>query len=109
MVSATIRMVIPSTKHGEVLRILRAMIEQNRIQPGCLDSHVYRDAEEGDILMVEETWRSEEDLARYLRSAEYSKLLLVMEMATENPEIRFSSISKSRGMETIEEARKSSR
>jgi quinol monooxygenase YgiN len=97
-------MAIPSAKHGEVLRILRGMSAQNRIQPGCLSSYIYKDAEEANVLMVEEAWTGEEELERHLRSADYSRLLLVMEMASENPEIRFSTISKSSGIEIIERA-----
>ena len=105
MILATVRMVIPPSKHGEVLKILRTLTEQNRIQPGCLSSHIYRDTEEGNTFSVEETWRSKEDLECHLRSAEYSKLLQVMEMGIEHPEIRFSTLSTWGGIETIEKAR----
>jgi quinol monooxygenase YgiN len=104
MILATVRMAIPPAKHGEVLRILRAMNAHNRSQPGCLSSYIYRDAEEANVLMVEEAWTGEEELERHLRSADYSRLLQVMEMAIENPEIRFNTTSKSSGIEIIERA-----
>lgn len=56
-------------------------------------------------LMFEAMWRSEEDLNHHLRSDEYRKVLLVMEMALKQPEIRFDTISSSRGIETVERAR----
>jgi len=43
--------------------------------------------------MFDEMWRSEEELKSHLRSNEYSKLLLVIEMALQNPEIRFNTIT----------------
>jgi len=36
MVLSTIRMKIPAKKHAEVLRILKAIAEQNRVRRGCL-------------------------------------------------------------------------
>ncbi len=109
MVHATIRMVIPPSKQAEVFSVLRSMTEQNRIQPGCLSSYVYRDAEESNAIMLEEVWNSEEDLDRHLRSELYSRMLLIMEMAVVKPEIKFNTVSESSGIEMIEAARHSSK
>ena len=48
---------------------------------------------------------SDADVKRHLRSDKYHKILLVVEMAAEPPEIRFDTISHSSGVETIEQAR----
>jgi hypothetical protein len=53
-----------------------------------------------------EVWRAEEDLDLHIRSDEYRNLLMVLEMALEQPEIRFDTISSSTGIETIEKIRK---
>jgi quinol monooxygenase YgiN len=105
MIQATIRMTIPLQKSGEVLKILRSVAELCRDYPGCLGCHIYGDLQEKNVLMLEEVWRSEEDLELHLRSDEYHNLLLVLEMALKQPEIRFDTISSSTGMETIEKAR----
>ena len=105
MILATIRMTIPSKKSGEALKILRSVVELCRDDPGCLSSHIYKDLQEEDVLMLEEVWRSEEDLVLHLRSNKYRNLLLVLEMARKQPEIRFDTISSSTGIETIEKAR----
>ena len=55
--------------------------------------------------MLEEVWRTEEGLDLHLRSEEYRNLLLVLEMALKQPEIRFDTISSTTGIETIEKAR----
>jgi hypothetical protein len=59
--------------------------------------------------MLEEVWRAEEDLDLHIRSDEYRNLLLVLEMALRQPEIRFDTISSSTGIETIEKARSHAR
>ena len=87
------------------MKILRSVVEQCRDDPGCLSCHIYEDLQEKNVLMLEEVWRSEEDLNLHLRSDEYRNLLLVLEMALKQPEIRFDTISSSTGIETIEKAR----
>jgi hypothetical protein len=59
------------------------------------------------MVMFEEKWMSDEDMQRHLRSESYHLVLLVMEMASRSPEIRFDIITDSGGVEIIEEARKS--
>ena len=109
MIQSTIRMTIPPQKSGEALRIFKSITEQCMDEPGCLSCHIYGDLQEKNVLMLEEVWRSEEDLDLHLRSDEYRNLLLVLEMALKEPEIRFDTISSSTGIETIEKARSHSR
>ena len=105
MIQATIRMMIPPQKSGEALTIFKSITEQCIYRPGCLSCHIYGDLQENNVFMLNEVWRSEEDLNLHLRSDEYHNLLLVLEMATKEPEIRFDTISRSTGIETIEKAR----
>jgi quinol monooxygenase YgiN len=107
MILATVRMAIPPQKRDEALKILRLTAEQCRIRPSCLSCHIYEDVQEQDVLMFEQKWRNREDLEGHLRSDDYHKVLLVMEMALRQPEIRFDSISGSTGIETVEKARSS--
>ena len=105
MIHATIRMLISSKKRGEVLGILSSGAERCRFEPGCISYRVYQGVEVEHVVMLEEFWRNEEDLERHLRSDEYRKVLQIVEMALEPPEIRFNTISHSTGVETIEKAR----
>ena len=106
MILATLRMAIPLQKREEALKILKSMVARNQAQPGhCVFCRICEDTLEDNILQIEEMWRSEEELERHLRSDEYQKVLLVLEMALKQPEIRFDTISSSTGIETIEKAR----
>ena len=105
MLLATIRMVVPPDKRAEAVQILNAMAERTRVEPGCLSCRIYHDEQVEAVFMVEEVWKSKEDLDRHLRSDDYRHVLLVTEMAVEPPEIRFQSISNSAGIEIIEKAR----
>jgi quinol monooxygenase YgiN len=105
LIQATIRVTIPPKKSCEVLKILRPVVELCRDDPGCLSCHLYGDLQDKNVLMLEEIWKSEEDLGHHLRSDEYRNLLLILEVALEQPEIRFDTISSSTGIEAIEKAR----
>jgi quinol monooxygenase YgiN len=105
IVRSTIRMLIPVKKYSEALEILGSITEQIEFEPGCICCRLYRDVHEERALMLEEIWASEKELQRHLRSDKYRKILLVVEMASEPPEIRFDTIAHSSGVETIEKAR----
>ena len=105
MVRSIIRMLIPLKKQAEALEILGLTIEQTQFEAGCVSCRLYRGVEDKRAIMLEELWMSEEDLQRHLRSDKYHKVLLVVEMAAETPEIRFDIIDHSTGVEKIEQAR----
>lgn len=105
MVRTTIRMLIPLEKQSEVLEILGSTIEQAQFEQGCISCRVYRDVDDSRAIMLEELWASDEDVQHHLQSDKYRKILLVVEMALEPPDIRFDTIVQSSGMETIEQAR----
>jgi quinol monooxygenase YgiN len=109
MVRSTIRMLIPLEKQSEALEILGSIIEQTQFEPGCISCRIYQGVEEARAILLEEFWTSDEDLQHHLRSEKYRKILLVVEMAAEPPEIRFDSIAHSSGVETIEQARTQTR
>ena len=105
MVHATIRMLIPPKRRGEVLDILSSVAERSRFEEGCINSRVYQDLDSEPVFMLDQLWTSGEGLEGYLRSEEFRKVLLVVEMSLEPPEIRFEEVSRSTGVETIEKAR----
>lgn len=105
MIRATIRMLIPLEKHKEALEILGSMVEEIEVETGCISCRLYRGVKDKCAIMIEELWECEEDVRRHLRSKKYGKILMVIEMASEFPEIRFDIISGSSGVETIEKER----
>ena len=106
MILATLRMAIPLQKRGEVLKILKSIVARNLARPGdCVFCRICEDVLEDNVLQFEEMWRNEEELERHLRSDEYQKVILVLELALKQPEIRFDTISSSMGIEALEKAR----
>lgn len=106
MILSTIRMVTSPKKRNEALKILKMTAQYCRLQPGCLACDIYEDLQDENILMFRQAWQTKTDMDQHLRSDEYRNVLLVMEMAEKEPEIRFDTISDSSGIETVEAARR---
>ena len=105
MIQATLRMNFAPQKFDEAIQILHSIIERTKAEIGCISCSVFHDRGSEGLIIYEEKWRNSDDLQRHLRSDEYKNVLLVMEMATTKPEIRFDTITDSSGVETIEKAR----
>ena len=105
MLRSTIRMIISPENHRDALEILASVSEQTQFEPGCVYSRLYQDVTDEGVTLLEELWLTFEDLMGHLQSEKYRKILLVIEMAAEPPEIRFDTIAQTSGMETIEQAR----
>jgi quinol monooxygenase YgiN len=105
MLRSAVRMILPTEKHRDALEILASISEQTQFDPGCVSSRLYRDMNDVRIVLLEELWLTPEELLRHLKSEKYRKILLVIEMAVEPPEVRFDTIARTSGLETIEKAR----
>ena len=105
MIVSTVRMTIPPMNRAEALKILSSISEQCRNYHGCICCHIYEDLQEENVLMLEVLWRTNEELNLHIHSDEFRNLLMAMEMALKQPDIRFDTISNSTGIETIEKAR----
>jgi quinol monooxygenase YgiN len=105
VIQATLKMDFPPAKIDEVRKILGSIVERIRVNAGCIGCSVYQDVDNKHLIVFEEKWRSNEDLQRHLRSEDYRKVLLVMDMAIIPPEIRFDTITDTSGVEIIESAR----
>jgi len=90
---------------NEALMILDSVIELTRLEEGCISCRLYRDLQVEGALMLEEIWSSQSDLERHLRTDKFHTVLLVVEMASVYPEIRFDVIAHTTGMETIQRIR----
>jgi quinol monooxygenase YgiN len=105
MILSIVRMTIPPKIRGQVSKTLKSMVREARIKPGCLSSRLYHDESEEAVFVCEQVWRNQDDLNLHLRSEDYRRMLLVMELAAEPPEIKFQKISETAGIEVIEKAR----
>lgn len=105
MIHAMVRMDLNPNRYAEALKILHSAAGRIRTKTGCISCCVYKDTEKRHVIVFEEYWRDEDKMHQHLRSQDYQSVLLVMDMAQKEPEIRFHSITNITGVETVEMAR----
>lgn len=101
MITWSLRINVPVSKRDEVQRILRSLPGPARVRGGCLACRIYQDIEDPGALALVQEWASWDDLERYLRSEDYPKLVAVMELAVQQPEIWFDTIETREGLERL--------
>ena len=105
MILATVRMTIAPQRRDQVSKTLKSMVRDTTIQPGCISSELYHDESKEAVFVCEQVWKNQDVLNLYLRSEDYRRMLVLIELADEPPEIKFQTISETGGIEVIEKAR----
>ena len=105
MIVSTLKMVVPARKREEALEILRMYQGPTCHQAGCISCQGFQELDkENNIILIEE-WLSQAYLDRHLCSDNYKKILTLMEISSEPPEIKYHTIWNSAGMELLEKLR----
>lgn len=106
MIITTLSITVPSVKRIDVVQTLRSMVEPTLAFPGCLECRLLGDINNDDFLILFQKWKSAKDLERHVRSSEFHKALVVMDLALEQPDVSFYEISSVKGFEHVESLRK---
>jgi quinol monooxygenase YgiN len=101
MIYATVTINAPRGQREGMLQGLRSILNPTRVEPGCERCHLYEDVEVLAAFTLVQEWATPADFERHLRSEAYRRLLLLMELSTEPPEVRFHVVSGTMGMEAI--------
>ena len=105
MIIVTLRIVVPPERRDEVLKTLRLFLGPTGVQPGCISCRFCQDIENENALTLVEEWESQADLDTHIRTDDFRKILAVMDISNEPPEIKFNTVSKTAGMEVMERVR----
>ena len=104
-VQAFLRLKFGPQNQDKAVEIINFILERIRVESGCASCHFYRDASSKGVFLLLQEWESRADLERHICSEEFRHILALIELASEPPEIRFNTISKEEGLETIESVR----
>ena len=101
MILVTSRMIVRPEKRSDLLETMRGMLEPTRVERGCLTYCLYEDVENRNTFVLLETWATQEDLESHIRTANQRRLLSLMDLLSEPPELRFNTVSHTAGMDLI--------
>jgi quinol monooxygenase YgiN len=105
MIHAAVTVAATAVQRQAVLDVLRSLMSPTRVEPGCLDCRLYEDVTSEGVFTLIEEWATPADFERHLRSETYRLLLMVIEMSTVPPEVRYHDVYRTMGMEAIHAAR----
>ena len=81
------------------------MIGPTEVIPACESCRLWSGVEDPNELILLEQWSSHQVLEDHIRSDEFRKVLAVMDLASEEPEIACVKGSSKEGMEFVERLR----
>jgi quinol monooxygenase YgiN len=105
MIIATLKIKPVPEKRQEVLSLLRFMQGPTLVKPGCLACEISETHGDDPVIQYVEQWQTQEGLSRHIQSDLFVRVLTAMELAREEPEIRFYEVAEARGLEFIEALR----
>ena len=105
MIQSIIRITVFPEKRKAGLELLDSLIGPMHVIPGCIHYRMYQDLENENRLVIEQDWESEAILHRFIRSNAYLKILELIELSSQPPEILFNTISNIGGIEVVEALR----
>jgi quinol monooxygenase YgiN len=102
MILATLRMNVRTERRSDFLETIRGMLEPARVERGCLSYRLYEDVEDRNTFFLVEEWKTQNDLERHIRTDNHRRLMVLMDLLSEQPELQFNTVSHTSGMDLIE-------
>jgi quinol monooxygenase YgiN len=106
MVHLSLALGVPPASIREVSDALRALARRARRDSACASSDVFVSIDNQGRLVLQQDWTAEADLARYVRSDDFTQVLTLIEMATEPPVLEFDLTRQKRGLDYVAEVRR---
>lgn len=100
-VIATLRISAPSATKEDVREMLRSLLGPTRVQKGCRRCELFQDIEDPAALILIQEWDCITDMEQHIGSDDYRRLLAVMDMSEEKPELNISTISGTAGLDLV--------
>ncbi|MBW1635110.1 MAG: antibiotic biosynthesis monooxygenase [Deltaproteobacteria bacterium] len=103
MIIATIRIVADSENIDKIIEILASVKGQVAGKTGCISCLILQEVNNENRISYEELWENQEQFNKHIRSNLYQKILVAIDMSSQPPIVKFSTISSVTGMELLRE------
>ena len=101
MIQASLRIVAPAEKRGEVLDVLRCLKGPTEVSKGCRVCRILQDAEDEGVLTYLVQWDTQDEVKEHFRCERFRRLLPYIEMSIEPPEVEVSELDRVGGIEFL--------
>jgi len=105
----TLKMIVHPKRRSDLLDTMRGMLEPARVERGCLSYCLYEDVEDRNTFILVEEWATQKDIERHISKDNNRRLLALMDLLSEQPELQFNTVSHTAGMDLIEDVLKTDR
>ena len=105
MVIFTLSLSVSPADRKNAISIFETIAGSTSVKPGCKKVMLCSNVNNDDNLMLIEEWESMEEAEQHIGSDEFRKIMAIMDMAVEPPEILFHSVSSTVGFELVEKIR----
>ena len=105
MVTSFLKINVSHERKKDAIQTVRSILGWTCAQSGCISMAFYQDTNSPGTMMLLEEWEDWGSIENHIRSDSYRSILELMELSSEQPEIKFSSISNTKGLEVIERLR----
>jgi len=106
VILVTLKMIIRPEMRQDFLETMRGMLEPTRVERGCLSYCLYEDIENRTTFVLLEKWATQKDLESHIRTDNQRRLLALMDLLSEQPELQFNTVSHTAGMDLVEDVLK---
>ncbi len=101
VVLSNLRLKTSAAHRAEVIQALRALMRSARAEKGFIAGRLSCDLDDAETVNYEERWLAVRDLEDQINSPRFTRLLALMETASEKPTLEFHFVSESRGLDYV--------
>jgi quinol monooxygenase YgiN len=108
MIIVTLYVNVTPERRPEIIELFSSYVGPISFQPGCISIQLYSQYISPDDFILIEKWKSQSALQRHIQSDDFQKILGIIDLGNEPPDIQFHSVSSVEGFELVKKLREDS-
>ena len=108
MILTKLRLFPAPEQRRQILAVLRSVQGPTQAEPSCSAAQVYEEDGPGAAILYVEEWESESEFREHVRSELYRRILAAVDLSKSAPEVRFHHVSRTQGLDLVEQVRECS-
>ena len=105
MIIMSLNFSVSTLMKKDVINIFDSLAGSISVKPGCKKVNLYSNINNDDDFLLILEWNSQGEMEKHIRSEDFRKIMVLMDLSNEAPIIRFNTVSSTMGFELIEKIR----